>query len=235
MPTPVVWQWPIGQFRRRMTVRTVLGEIRIAGVDPTRCRSDSSPRGHRRRVLSKYQRRSRSRNVDQWWFDHRFRRRQLRSLALRLLHLQCFPDLVRRLADALMHHQFSCQRGEDVGAIVHCLQAAIGEFALDRHRDQKFPSHEPKATDLGRVLIAEESDGHGLGLANSPTPAAGLPQRKSGVSGLIPDNCRAEYQVEPGLNKTWMSDKSLHAGLELAFAPRLPALQAAFEWSARQL
>ena len=109
--------------------------------------------------------------------------------------LKSSPDFVRRLADALVHHQFARQRGEDIGAIVHCLQPAIGEFALNRHRDQKFPSHESKTTDLGRVLIAEKSHCHGLGLANSPTSAAGLPQSEGGVSRLIPDNCWAEYQV----------------------------------------
>src|SRR5205823_2259165 len=116
----------------------------------------------------------------------------LRRLALRLVPLKRSPDIICGLADALMHYEFACQSGEHIGAVVHCLQTAVGEFSLDRHRDQQFPSHEPKATDLCRVLIAEKPHGHGLGLADAPAPAAGLPERKSGVSGLIPDNCWAE-------------------------------------------
>src|ERR1017187_6871804 len=86
-----------------------------------------------------------------------------------------------------------CNRGEHISAIVHCLQTAVGKFALNRHRDQQFPPHEPKATDLCRILIAEKPYGYGPGLANPPTATAGLPKRKSGVSGLIPDYCGAEY------------------------------------------
>ena len=54
--------------------------------------------------------------------------------------------------------------------------------------------------------------------------AAGLPKRERRISGFIPDDCRAEYQVEPGLNKAGMSNKHLHVGLELAFVPRLSVL-----------
>src|ERR1019366_6454885 len=105
-----------------------------------------------------------------------------------------------------VHHEFPCQRGKHIGAIVHCLQTAVGELAFQRHGYQQLLSHEPKATDLRRVLIAEESYRHGLGLADAPTPAARLPQRERGVSGLIPDNCWAENQIEPRLNKTWMRE-----------------------------
>ena len=37
-----------------------------------------------------------------------------------------------------MHYEFACQSGEHIGAVVHCLQTAVGEFSLNRHRDQAF-------------------------------------------------------------------------------------------------
>ena len=70
----------------------------------------------------------------------------LRRLALRLLHLECSPHFICGLADALVHYEFACQSGQHIRAIVHRLQTTVGEFALNRHRDQKFPSHEPKTS-----------------------------------------------------------------------------------------
>jgi len=67
----------------------------------------------------------------------------LRRLALRLLHLECSPHFICGLADALVHYEFACQSGQHIRAIVHRLQTTVGEFTLNRHRDEKFPSHEP--------------------------------------------------------------------------------------------
>jgi len=83
---------------------------------------------------------------DQRRLRHSFWCTWLRRLALRLLQLERSPNIVCRLADALVHHEFACQRGQHVRAVIHRLQTAVGEFTLNRHRDQKFPSHEPKTS-----------------------------------------------------------------------------------------
>src|SRR5581483_1449658 len=89
----------------------------------------------------------------------------------------------------------------------------------------QLPSHQPQATDLGSVFIAEEPHRHGLGLPDPPTASAGLPESEGGISGFVPDDGRAEHQIKPSLNKAGMTNKHLDAGLDLALIPGLSFLR----------
>ena len=86
------------------------------------------------------------------------------------------PDGVGSLADAVPFDQFPRHGREHVIVFIDALQSLAGKLALHSESHKELLPHEAQTRCLHGSFRAKKLHAHRSALADSPGPAAGLPQ-----------------------------------------------------------
>src|SRR6267154_6290887 len=131
------------------------------------------------------------------------------------------PNGVCGVADTIPLDQFPRHRREHVIVFVDALQSLAGKLAFHGECHEELLPHEAQTRCLHGSFRAKKLHSHRSALADSPGPAAGLPQRVQRISRLIEDDGRKVQQIETCFHQLGMADYYLDSVFDLSGVPGL--------------